>query len=531
MKAKHLSLLLIPLILTGLALPALAVMTVISIMTGTAAATAANPCTNPGTAGGPQADTGGPIRLPLSGRYTYTSPYGMRYHPILHIWRLHAGIDLATIPTGGPIYAVNDGVVTQTITGDPGAGNFVTIDHGSGLASRYLHLASYLVRPGEKVTVGQQIGVEGSTGESTGAHLHFEILQGGQPTNPATWLTQHRITLPPLGGTATAGAGTPTRPALTSSTAEASMLSHAGPQPTGQVGSWKGEQLANAGLIIKAGQALGLDNWTITVGVMTGMGESGLKNIGFGDLAGPDSRGLFQQRANGAWGTLADRMNPTTAATNFFKALTAVPGYRQLAPTIAAHRTQGNADANYYTQFWDQAVQVTAAVTHNPNLLTSLPAGGGTTPCSPGVVDASLPAAPPGTCPATTSPAEKGLHPAALTVLRCTHQAFPKITTMYGIGERQGPSDHATGDAVDFMLDDYRTPTGRAYGWQLARWVRAHAKQLGVTYVIYDMKIWNIARDGEGWRDYTRYGATADDTLSHRDHIHVSAQTNGPTFH
>ena len=72
-----------------------------------------------------------------------------------------------------------------------------------------------------------------------------------------------------------------------------------------QIGVWKGEQLVNAGHVIKAGQALGLDAWSVTVGVMTTMGESNLRVLDHGDAAGPDSRGLWQQRDNGAGGDTA----------------------------------------------------------------------------------------------------------------------------------------------------------------------------------------------------------------------------------
>ncbi|MEO7069591.1 MAG: M23 family metallopeptidase [Nostocoides sp.] len=148
-----------------------------------------------------------------------------------------------------------------------------------------------------------------------------------------------------------------------------------GKLPT-KVGIYQGVQLVNAGYVIKAGQALGLDSWTITVGVMTTMGESNLTVLDRGDAAGPDSRGLWQQRDNGAWGTLADRMDPTISSINGFTALMAVPGYRSLPPTIAAHRAQGNSNENYYAPFWPDAVAVVAALTRDPSLLTSLPASG-----------------------------------------------------------------------------------------------------------------------------------------------------------
>src|SRR5690606_34445211 len=78
-----------------------------------------------------------------------------------------------------------------------------------------------------------------------------------------------------------------------------------------QVGVYSGKQLENAALIINAGKKLGLNKQGQTIGVMTAIGESTLNNIDRGDTAGPDSRGLFQQRANGAWGTLEERMDPS----------------------------------------------------------------------------------------------------------------------------------------------------------------------------------------------------------------------------
>jgi len=146
------------------------------------------------------------------------------------------------------------------------------------------------------------------------------------------------------------------------------------------VAGYSGEQLANAVLIVNAGAALGLSVQGQTIGVMTAMGESGLRVLDNGDLAGPDSRGLFQQRDNGAWGSYADRMDPTTSATNFFRALQRVPAWETLSPTAAAHAVQRNADPGYYAQFWDAAGQVVAALAGVP--VSSLNPGGGALACS-----------------------------------------------------------------------------------------------------------------------------------------------------
>ena len=145
--------------------------------------------------------------------------------------------------------------------------------------------------------------------------------------------------------------------------------------PSGSIGGYAGEQLKNAALVVNAGKALNLSLYGQQIGVMTAMGESSLMVIDSGDAAGPGSRGLFQQRANGAWGSYADRMDPTISATNFFNALVKVSGWESLTPTEAAHRTQRNADPNHYTKFWDAALKVVDAVSGAGVDTTSTPGG------------------------------------------------------------------------------------------------------------------------------------------------------------
>lgn len=132
--------------------------------------------------------------------------------------------------------------------------------------------------------------------------------------------------------------------------------------PKVAVAGYQGDQLKNAALVINAGKALGLSARGQTIGVMTAMGESGLRVLDHGDGPGPDSRGLFQQRGNGAWGSYQDRMNPMVSATNFFKALQKVSGWEQLDPTVAAHRVQRNADPYHYQSYWSAATDVVAAL-------------------------------------------------------------------------------------------------------------------------------------------------------------------------
>jgi len=130
-----------------------------------------------------------------------------------------------------------------------------------------------------------------------------------------------------------------------------------------RVGGYGPAQLANAAAIVTAGKAMGLSVRDQTIGVMTAMGESSLQVLDYGDTAGPDSRGLFQQRANGAWGSLADRMDPTVSATSFFTALSRVQGRDSMTPTAVAHQVQRNADPQHYTRYWDDAVAIVSRLT------------------------------------------------------------------------------------------------------------------------------------------------------------------------
>jgi murein DD-endopeptidase MepM/ murein hydrolase activator NlpD len=122
----------------------------------------------------------GGMAAPTAGRLT--SNFGMRRHPILGYMRMHAGVDYGA-PYGSPVYAVTDGVVT--LAGRSGGyGNFIKLSHGGGMGSGYGHLSRIVVRAGQSVKRGQIIGNVGSSGMSTGPHLHFEIYRNGAAVNP-----------------------------------------------------------------------------------------------------------------------------------------------------------------------------------------------------------------------------------------------------------------------------------------------------------------------------------------------------------
>ena len=117
---------------------------------------------------------------------TLTSPFGYRAHPVTGVTSLHNGIDLSA-GAGTPIYAVRSGTVTKA-SYDSSSGYHVYIDHGDGFSSHYLHMTHYVVSPGQYVEQGQIIGYVGSTGTSTGPHLHLGIQYNGQYINPLYYI-------------------------------------------------------------------------------------------------------------------------------------------------------------------------------------------------------------------------------------------------------------------------------------------------------------------------------------------------------
>ena len=115
-----------------------------------------------------------------------TSPYGYRTHPTTGQWKFHNGVDLAN-SQGTPIYAVRSGKVTVATYGGT-YGYYVTINHGDGYSSLYAHMTHYVVSKGDTVSKGQLIGYMGSTGRSTGPHLHFSIFYNGSSVNPMNYI-------------------------------------------------------------------------------------------------------------------------------------------------------------------------------------------------------------------------------------------------------------------------------------------------------------------------------------------------------
>jgi len=130
--------------------------------------------------------SGGVMRWPVPSSSNITSPYGMRMHPILHTYRMHTGIDISA-SSGSSIVAANKGTVimAEWYGAD---GNTIIIDHGGGITTLYAHCSAFLVRVGDRVNAGETIARVGSTGWSTGPHLHFEVRVNGETKNPVNYV-------------------------------------------------------------------------------------------------------------------------------------------------------------------------------------------------------------------------------------------------------------------------------------------------------------------------------------------------------
>jgi hypothetical protein len=126
-----------------------------------------------------------PSIKPTQGRIS--SPFAaQRFDPVVHYIRAHQGIDVAA-PLGSPITATAAGIVTD-VRWEDGYGNLVAIDHGYGIVTRYAHCSKILVARGQHVKRGQKIALVGSTGESTGPHVHYEVWVNGRVVDPKTFV-------------------------------------------------------------------------------------------------------------------------------------------------------------------------------------------------------------------------------------------------------------------------------------------------------------------------------------------------------
>lgn len=227
---------------------------------------------------------------PAVGRIT--SRFGPRKAPTPGASTFHKGDDIADIDD--VIVAPADGVVTVSTYEAGGAGNYVTIDHGNGIRTRHHHLKSRAVKKGDRVTAGQQIGIEGMTGTATGPHLHTEVHVNGVQVDPSAWYAAHGVTL------GASGAGT-----LSTSTGAAGVHD---PDPAYDpaVAAYQETQnkYGNAGLVVDGKRGPKTNAWASWVHRMQeelNQWKSSLPKLEEDDSYGPKmhARAAELQRRNG----------------------------------------------------------------------------------------------------------------------------------------------------------------------------------------------------------------------------------------
>jgi murein DD-endopeptidase MepM/ murein hydrolase activator NlpD len=138
--------------------------------------------------------TGGSMTWPCPSSSVITSPFGNRKHPILRKYKLHTGVDIGA-DKGASIVAANSGTVIMAQYDKNGYGNMVVIDHGGGITTLYAHASKILVKVGQDVKSGEVIAKVGSTGLSTGNHLHFEVRVNGEPRSDEGLYKQYESVL------------------------------------------------------------------------------------------------------------------------------------------------------------------------------------------------------------------------------------------------------------------------------------------------------------------------------------------------
>jgi len=210
-------------------------------------------------------------------------------------------------------------------------------------------------------------------------------------------------------------------------------------------------------------------------------------------------------------------MDPDESSAWFYRTLQAVKGWQHMDVNDAAQAVERSAHPTAYAEWEDTARRIMVVLAAGGIIETEDP----TAFCQSETGDLN--------CPATNLPAEKGLTPDALLVVRCVAQAFPAITSFGGVGERSAnpTSDHPAGKAVDAMIPNWQTGPGVTLGDEVARYVLDNAKAFGVTYVIWNEKIQD-AEDG-AWRPYSHPSGATDPTNAHKDHVHVSVAGDAGT--
>lgn len=301
------------------------------------------------------------------------------------------------------------------------------------------------------------------------------------------------------------------------------------------------EQISIARVIYDEALTQGLGDAAAIIGIATAKQESDLGADPTSKTPNEDGDvGVFQQRALVGWyadgATLEENTqilnDPLVAARTFFlghtvgvdggldkgehiPGLVDIDGWQQMTVTQAAQAVQRSAYPDAYAPHEGLA----------RTLVAQFASTGGPVICN-GPVTGDL------VCPPSGLSTETDLQPDALRTLRCVKAKWPQIQTIGG--KRADPgSDHHTGRAVDVMIPSWESTEGKALGDQIAQWARANATGLGVTYIIWQTRIWSVERAGEGWRDCGGPSATCasqgDPSALHLDHVHISVSGNAGT--
>lgn len=321
-----------------------------------------------------------------------------------------------------------------------------------------------------------------------------------------------------------------------------------------------GSQMKYAETIVQVGRALGFSEQGQVVALMVAFQESTMRNLDHGDR---DSLGLFQQRPSMNWGTADELTDPVYASTAFYLGVSTNPGledikgWEDMEPTVAAQSVQRSGYPDAYAQHEPTSRALLKKVVDKnpkkpstaslkiPSKLTDgdsggksgsgSSGGGGSGKGSSGAASAEEcgPAENGKSCKPTGMAAEKGLQPDAKMVLRCAHAEDKFFKPYYGVGERPIADDHPKGRAVDIMIPNYSSAKSKKRAEKMANYLMKNRRELGVKYLIYRQKIWNVDIDKEPkplskWRGMEDRG---DDTQNHHDHIHVSVFGNRDILH
>jgi len=248
----------------------------------------------------------------------------------------------------------------------------------------------------------------------------------------------------------------------------------------GQV-TFRPDQAANAATISAVALRRGLPEQAVVIAVATAIQESKLRNIEYGDR---DSVGLFQQRPSQGWGTEAQLLDPVYSASRFFDALVQVPGYTELPVTVAAQRVQRSAYPTAYADHEDEGRVVAAVLVGR----------------SPGALACSLRGPRKqqgGVSSAVVESRAESVRTRMLRDFGDMLSAQPAVRA--AASPARDGSAVVSGSRVDvhFRSTDGEPPRR---GWAVARWAVAHAKELGITRVVYGDQVWSRDRPRDGWR-------------------------------